>query len=142
MAFLGKGKLIAAAGAAAACLLACAAQPASCGNGAAGFEQWKVEFAGKAKAAAFGLVQEPRLETRVVPRIPGGESLSQELGLRDRPGEVQDTRAVVVAPRLGEAVERHCSARRGEAARQLHRGGHRGREEDDGGHGAAREAIR
>lgn len=51
MAFLGKIKLIAAAGAAASGLLTCAAQAASCGNSAAGFEQWKVEFAGTARSA-------------------------------------------------------------------------------------------
>jgi membrane-bound lytic murein transglycosylase B len=51
MAFFGKGKLIAAAGAVASCLLTSVAYAASCGNSAAGFEQWKVEFAEKAKAA-------------------------------------------------------------------------------------------
>jgi membrane-bound lytic murein transglycosylase B len=51
MAFFGKGKLIAAAGAIASNLLTCAAHATSCGNSAAGFEQWKVEFADKAKAA-------------------------------------------------------------------------------------------
>jgi hypothetical protein len=45
-------KLIAAAGALAPCLLASVAQAASCGKGAAGFEQWKVEFAEAVKAAA------------------------------------------------------------------------------------------
>ena len=51
MAFFAKGKLIAAAGALVSCLLTCVAQAASCGNSAAGFEQWKVEFAETAKAA-------------------------------------------------------------------------------------------
>ena len=51
MAFFAEGKLIAAAGAVASCLLTCVAQAASCGNSAAGFEQWKVEFAETAKAA-------------------------------------------------------------------------------------------
>ena len=51
MAFFAKGQLIAAAGALAFCLLTCVAQAASCGNSAAGFEQWKVEFAETAKAA-------------------------------------------------------------------------------------------
>jgi len=39
------------AGAIATCLLTCVAQAASCGKSAAGFEQWKVEFAETAKAA-------------------------------------------------------------------------------------------
>ena len=51
MAFFAEGKLIAAAGAVAYCLLTCVAQAASCGNSAAGFEQWKVAFAEDAKAA-------------------------------------------------------------------------------------------
>ena len=51
MAFFAEGKLIAAAVALASCLLTCVAQAASCGNSAAGFEQWKVEFAETAKAA-------------------------------------------------------------------------------------------
>lgn len=51
MAFFARGKLIAAAGAVASCLLTGVAQAASCGDGAAGFEEWKVEFAGEAKAA-------------------------------------------------------------------------------------------
>jgi membrane-bound lytic murein transglycosylase B len=51
MAFFAEGKLIAAAGAVAWCLLTCIAQAASCGSSATGFEQWKVEFAEQAKAA-------------------------------------------------------------------------------------------
>lgn len=51
MAFFAKGQLIAAGGALVLCLLACAAQAASCGKSAAGFQQWKVEFAETAKAA-------------------------------------------------------------------------------------------
>jgi len=51
MAFFAEGKLIAAAGAVAFCLLTCVAHAASCGTSAAGFEQWKVEFAEGAKAA-------------------------------------------------------------------------------------------
>src|SRR6478752_2833585 len=51
MALFAKGRLIAAAGALALCLLACVAQAASCGKSAAGFEQWKVAFAETAKAA-------------------------------------------------------------------------------------------
>jgi membrane-bound lytic murein transglycosylase B len=51
MAFSAKGKLIAAAGALASCLLTCVAQAASCGESAAGFEQWKVEFAQEAQGA-------------------------------------------------------------------------------------------
>src|SRR5262245_31009825 len=51
MAFFDKGKLIAAAGAVACCLLTCVAHAASCGKSAAGFEQWKVEFAQEAQAA-------------------------------------------------------------------------------------------
>lgn len=51
MAFLAKAKLIAAVGAAALCLLTGAAQAASCGDTAAGFEEWKASFANEAKAA-------------------------------------------------------------------------------------------
>ncbi|MDW6026632.1 lytic transglycosylase domain-containing protein [Mesorhizobium sp. BAC0120] len=51
MACFATGKLIAAASAVASCLLTCVAQAASCGNGAAGFEQWKVGFAEEAGAA-------------------------------------------------------------------------------------------
>jgi membrane-bound lytic murein transglycosylase B len=51
MAFFAKGNLIAAVGALAFCLLTSVAQAASCGNSAAGFEQWKVAFAETAKAA-------------------------------------------------------------------------------------------
>src|SRR5262245_45046988 len=51
MRFFAKGQLIAAAGALAFSLLACVAQAASCGKSAAGFDQWKVEFAETAQAA-------------------------------------------------------------------------------------------
>ena len=51
MAFFAKGKLIAAVGAAALCLLTGVAQAASCGDTAAGFEEWKADFANEAKAA-------------------------------------------------------------------------------------------
>ena len=51
MAFFAKGKLIAAAGAAVLSLLTGIAQAAQCGDGAAGFEQWKADFASEAKAA-------------------------------------------------------------------------------------------
>ncbi len=51
MAFLAKGKMIAAAGIALLGLATGAAQAASCGDTAAGFEEWKVEFAAEAKAA-------------------------------------------------------------------------------------------
>lgn len=51
MAFFAKGKMIAAAGVAALCLLTGVAQAAPCGDTAAGFEEWKVEFANEAKAA-------------------------------------------------------------------------------------------
>ena len=51
MAFFAKEQLIAAAGALAFCLLSCVAEAASCGKSAAGFQQWKVEFAETAKAA-------------------------------------------------------------------------------------------
>jgi membrane-bound lytic murein transglycosylase B len=54
MKFFGRGKSIAAAGAVAACLLTGVAQAASCGNTAAGFQQWKGEFAEAAKAAGVG----------------------------------------------------------------------------------------
>jgi membrane-bound lytic murein transglycosylase B len=51
MAFLAKGKIIVAAGAAALWLLTGAAQAASCGDTAAGFEEWKAAFANEARAA-------------------------------------------------------------------------------------------
>jgi membrane-bound lytic murein transglycosylase B len=52
MAFFVKRSLIAAAaGALASCLLTGVVQAASCGNSAAGFEEWKVEFAEEAQAA-------------------------------------------------------------------------------------------
>lgn len=51
MAFLAKVKLIAAASAAALCLLTGAAQAQQCGDSAAGFEEWKVSFAEQAKAS-------------------------------------------------------------------------------------------
>jgi membrane-bound lytic murein transglycosylase B len=51
MAFFAKGRMIAAAGAAVLSLLAGFAQAAQCGDTAAGFEEWKVEFANEAKAA-------------------------------------------------------------------------------------------
>lgn len=51
MAFRAKGKLIAAVGAAVLSLFAGAAQAASCGDTAAGFEEWKADFAKEAKAA-------------------------------------------------------------------------------------------
>jgi membrane-bound lytic murein transglycosylase B len=52
MAFLVRGSLIAAAAGALASLLAAGvAQAASCGKSAAGFEEWKVEFAEQAKAS-------------------------------------------------------------------------------------------
>ena len=51
MAFFAKGKMIAAVGAALLGLLASGAQAAQCGDSAAGFEQWKANFANEAKAA-------------------------------------------------------------------------------------------
>jgi membrane-bound lytic murein transglycosylase B len=51
MVFFAKRILIAAAGAVALCLLSGLAQAASCGKSAAGFEQWKAEFAQEAQAA-------------------------------------------------------------------------------------------
>ncbi|RVQ02383.1 lytic transglycosylase domain-containing protein [Sinorhizobium meliloti] len=51
MAFFAKEQLIAAAGSLAFCLLTCVAEAAPCGKSAAGFQQWKVEFAETAKAA-------------------------------------------------------------------------------------------
>lgn len=54
MAFLAKVRSIAAACAAATCLLTGAAQAASCGESAAGFEEWKAEFAQEAQAAGVG----------------------------------------------------------------------------------------
>ena len=52
MAFLAKIRLIAAV--AALSLLTGVAQAASCGDSAAGFEQWKAEFANEARAAGVG----------------------------------------------------------------------------------------
>ena len=51
MAFFAKGKMIAAAGAAVLSLLTGMAQAAQCGDGAAGFEEWKADFANVAKGA-------------------------------------------------------------------------------------------
>lgn len=51
MAFFAKGKLIAAVGVAVLGLLTGVAQAASCGDTAAGFEEWKADFASQAKAA-------------------------------------------------------------------------------------------
>lgn len=52
MAFFARGILIAAAAAVTSCLVAGGAQAAaSCGKSAAGFEEWKVDFAAEAKAA-------------------------------------------------------------------------------------------
>ena len=51
MAFFAKRKMIAAAGAAVLNLLTGFAQAAPCGNTAAGFEEWKADFANEARAA-------------------------------------------------------------------------------------------
>ncbi len=51
MAFFAKGRIIAAVGAAVISLLTGIAQAASCGDTAAGFEQWKADFANVAKAS-------------------------------------------------------------------------------------------
>jgi membrane-bound lytic murein transglycosylase B len=52
MAFFARGSLIAAvAGVVVSCVLAGGAQAASCGKSAAGFEEWKVEFAAQAQAS-------------------------------------------------------------------------------------------
>jgi membrane-bound lytic murein transglycosylase B len=51
MAFFAKGRIIAAVGAAVISLLTGIAQAASCGDSAAGFEQWKADFANVAKAS-------------------------------------------------------------------------------------------
>ncbi|KQZ14969.1 MULTISPECIES: lytic transglycosylase domain-containing protein [unclassified Mesorhizobium] len=51
MAVFAKGKIFAAAALAALGLLTGAAQAASCGKTAAGFEEWKADFANEAKAA-------------------------------------------------------------------------------------------
>jgi membrane-bound lytic murein transglycosylase B len=51
MAFLAKGKMIAVVGLALLGLATGAAQAASCGDTAAGFEEWKADFANEAKAA-------------------------------------------------------------------------------------------
>jgi membrane-bound lytic murein transglycosylase B len=51
MGLLAGKRVLAAAGALALCLLAGHAQAASCGTSAAGFEAWKAEFAGTARAA-------------------------------------------------------------------------------------------
>jgi len=51
MAFFAKGKMIAAVGAAVLSLLTGVAHAASCGDTAAGFEEWKAEFANEARAA-------------------------------------------------------------------------------------------
>ncbi len=51
MAFFAKGKMVAVASAALISLMTGAVQAASCGDSAAGFEQWKAEFASQAKAS-------------------------------------------------------------------------------------------
>lgn len=51
MALFAKGKFLMAVGAAAFAFFSSAAHAASCGNSAAGFEQWKQDFAQKARAA-------------------------------------------------------------------------------------------
>ncbi len=51
MAFFAKARMLAAAGAAVLSLLTGAAQAAGCGDTAAGFEEWKADFAVQAKAA-------------------------------------------------------------------------------------------
>lgn len=53
MAFFAKGRMIAAAGAVALSLLTGFAQAAPCGDTAAGFEEWKVDFANEAKSAGI-----------------------------------------------------------------------------------------
>lgn len=54
MAVLAKGKMLVAVGAAVLGLLTGAAQAASCGKSAAGFDQWKADFAQEAAAAGVG----------------------------------------------------------------------------------------
>ena len=54
MAFLAKGRLLVAVGAAVIGLLTGAAQAASCGKSAAGFDAWKTEFAQEARAEGVG----------------------------------------------------------------------------------------
>jgi len=51
MAFFAKARMIAAAGAAALCMLTGMAQAQQCGDSAAGFEEWKISFAEQAKAS-------------------------------------------------------------------------------------------
>jgi hypothetical protein len=96
---------------------------------------WDVR--GNAEAGAHVLVEETRGEARVVPGVPRGEALAEELRLRDGAREVQHAGAVVIASGLRKAVEGDCPARGGEPPRQLHRRGHRRSEEDDRVHGAA-----
>jgi len=54
MAFLAKGKVLVAVGTAVFALLCGGAQAASCGKSAAGFDQWKADFAQEAKADGVG----------------------------------------------------------------------------------------
>ena len=89
----------------------------------------------EAQPLALVLAEETRGEASVVAGVPGRESASQQLRLRHRPREVQHARAVVIPAGLREPIEGHGPTRRGEAPRQLHRGRHRGRDEDDGVHG-------
>ena len=67
-----------------------------------------------------------------MPRVPGGETLAEELRLCHCTREVQHARSVVVAPGLWEAIESHCPTRGGEPARQLDGRGDGGGEEDEG----------
>jgi membrane-bound lytic murein transglycosylase B len=54
MAFLAKGKILAAVGATIFGLLTAGAHAASCGKSAAGFDQWKADFAQEAQASGVG----------------------------------------------------------------------------------------
>jgi hypothetical protein len=65
-----------------------------------------------------------------VRHVPGGETITQELGLGHG---ARETLYAPVMTRLWrrEAIESHGSARGGQAARQLDGGGYRGGEEDE-----------
>ena len=87
---------------------------------------------GEAQARVAALREEPRGEERVVAARPGLQPPPEEDGLGQRPREVE---------RLHRVDAGQGAAGRGEAPRQLDRGGEGRREEDEGAQGQGGEAI-
>ena len=73
-------------------------------------------------AGRGALVQQARGEQRVVPGVPGQETAAEQRRLRDGAREVHHLQGIDAG---------HGAARRGQAARQLHRGGQGRHEKDD-----------